>query len=730
MQPPRFITKSAFIQGYDCPQRLRYGVVDGLPSKDKGDDFLRMLAEGGFQFELLVRHAWPGETLGGFPADYEKAHRKTFDRLKECLAQGEGVLHEAVFVSGNLFARVDMLRIRGPVLELCEIKGKSFDGPVDAIEAVGVIPCACGAGSSEASMLTKPTRNKAARVRSGWRDYVADIGFQLCVVERALAAEGIKSVSVSPRLMVANKNQAACGYDWFGNVLAQVSIDPADSSQPQAKLSFISVPPPKFRSPMIAEVDVADAIKALREKNAQSESVRWRDKTLDQLIDDASQIVADQLSVDISAELGWKCRSCQYSQSTELGKPSGLQTCWSTSTASAENLFQLYRGRTYTPPELSDERDVDEDDEWVVQLIAHRKESTPLTIGGLRPEELSHGNESSSVRRIRRARQIAAMRSGRAQFSNEFAGIVAKRLLPISGSGILRFVDFETTQACLPYAIGLHPYQVVAFQFSVHALVVKNGSFDLKDIQHVETLFIGSSAETDILASDIAFATALRAALTDPVNGVADVDGPVFHWASHERTVLRMVSERLAARGGHDDLVAWIDATSRKEDDDPPGRLVDLLRIAEANTFHPLQHGRFSIKKFLPAICSETETMQDVSCLGFRSGPEDREADGCVDPYKGLPSLQAVLGEVAPALAAAIHDEDDSDDEGEGIRNGTSAMRAYQQLRFKECVQWSDATKRPMDDFAVRKALLRYCELDTAAMVVVWSWLLRSAKRC
>ncbi len=56
------ITKSLFIRAYDCPLRLRHA-LDQLPSSLDDNQHLRILAEGGFQFEKLVRLMWPGESL-------------------------------------------------------------------------------------------------------------------------------------------------------------------------------------------------------------------------------------------------------------------------------------------------------------------------------------------------------------------------------------------------------------------------------------------------------------------------------------------------------------------------------------------------------------------------------------------------------------------------------------------------------------------------------------------
>ncbi len=46
--PQNFIAKSSFIQGYDCPLRLKYAVQKTFATMSQGDDFLLMLADGGF----------------------------------------------------------------------------------------------------------------------------------------------------------------------------------------------------------------------------------------------------------------------------------------------------------------------------------------------------------------------------------------------------------------------------------------------------------------------------------------------------------------------------------------------------------------------------------------------------------------------------------------------------------------------------------------------------------
>ena len=61
-------------------------------------------------------------------------------------------------------------------------------------------------------------------------------------------------------------------------------------------------------------------------------------------------------------------------------------------------------------------------------------------------------------------------------------------------------------------------------------------------------------------------------------------------------------------------------------------------------------------------------------------------------------------------------------DEDDDVRNGGAAMTAYSRMQFS---QMSDVEREK-----IRLALLKYCELDTLAMVMLvehWMWLLSAA---
>jgi hypothetical protein len=71
------------------------------------------------------------------------------------------------------------------------------------------------------------------------------------------------------------------------------------------------------------------------------------------------------------------------------------------------------------------------------------------------------------------------------------------------------------------------------------------------------------------------------------------------------------------------------------------------------------------------------------------------------DPYKTLPSLEQFEG----------FDESEMDDELDSVADGGAAMMAYNKL------QWSYITDE--ERVMLKDALLRYCELDTLAMVML-----------
>ena len=101
---PRYLTKSRFKIGLECPTKLFYTAKPQYPNQSLEDSFLQALAQGGYQVGELAKHYYPGgHDITSL--DYEEALQQT----AELLAQNKVVIYEAAIRYNNLFIRIDIL---------------------------------------------------------------------------------------------------------------------------------------------------------------------------------------------------------------------------------------------------------------------------------------------------------------------------------------------------------------------------------------------------------------------------------------------------------------------------------------------------------------------------------------------------------------------------------------------------------------------------------------------
>ncbi len=220
----------------------------------------------------------------------------------------------------------------------------------------------------------------------------------------------------------------------------------------------------------------------------------------------------------------------------------------------------------------------------------------------------------------------------------------------------------------------------------------------------------------------VPFVKALRDALSSD-------EGTVFRWAAHENTVLNHLRRQMLAdpnvTAEVPALIAFIESITKREDTDGKavGRrnMVDLCKLAEQYYFHPSTRGSSSLKKVLPALMASSKFLRDLyrePVYGSETMPSlnlrepiawwvERDCRVC-DPYDLLPPVFAELPrEEQDALDAGVAPE---------LQEGGAAMAAYARLQFENIA--------PQERSAIEEALLRYCELDTLAMVMaVQAWL-------
>ena len=155
---PRYLTKSRFKLGCECPTKLFYtGKRDQYADQSDENSFLMILAEGGFQVGELAKLYHPGGV--DIP---ELDHDKALAQTAELLQQDKVVIFEAAIAYEKLFIRVDVLIKKGRQIKLIEVKAKSCRG------------------TDPSQFLTKK-----GKPTSDWRAYLEDAAFQKYVTKQA-----------------------------------------------------------------------------------------------------------------------------------------------------------------------------------------------------------------------------------------------------------------------------------------------------------------------------------------------------------------------------------------------------------------------------------------------------------------------------------------------------------------------------------------------------------------
>ena len=259
------------------------------------------------------------------------------------------------------------------------------------------------------------------------------------------------------------------------------------------------------------------------------------------------------------------------------------------------------------------------------------------------------------------------------------------------------FIDFETSTVAIPFHAGMRPYEPVAFQFS-HHVMHKDGR-----VEHA-----GEFLLTDpVVFPNFKFAEALKAELDKD-------EGTVFMWSPHENTILKKIVEQLENTpnppSNAPELIAFISSLVK----DGERQMYDLCKLSKSAYFHVNTKGSSSIKKVLPAVLKTSETLKAKYSQPIYGSPSgipsknfenftwwvDSETNVPHDPYGLLKDCDTTL------IGEELSDPDEL-----VIAEGGAAATAYARLQFEDLN--SESRQK------IKDALLRYCELDTLAMVMI-----------
>jgi hypothetical protein len=644
---PRYLTKSRFKLGLECPVKLYYtNKKHEYANKKQEDPFLAALAQGGFQVEELARLEYPdGILIEGDNGAYDELVAKT----NELLLRENVVIFEAAFLHDNLFIRTDILVKKGNNIELIEVKAKSYD-PLDPNNFTG----------------------KTGKLVTGWKPYLFDVAFQQYVIAQSFPLWNIRSY-----IMMADKTRNA-----EVNGLNQLfRIDRKKSNR-----TGITVLAKKeeLGTSVLSKTEVSEIVSDIRNDRHKYRGDMNFVESIELFADHYEKDEKINYPVDFSV-----CKKCEFRKcGTEDQLKSGFEECWKTQKGWAEKDFQ--RPTTMEIWNFAGGSKLLRDRDLIFM--------EDLTINDLNVVPVA-GKISASERRWIQVEKEVGGDNTVFVLEEELRQEMASWKFP------LHFIDFETSTVAIPFIKGMRPYEQVAFQFSHHCIHA-DGS-----IEHAGEFISHEAGEFP----NFRFVRALK-------NQLGNDEGTIFRYSNHENTVLNAIRTQLINSDeiDRDELIEFIESITHSNGNSVTTwmgdrDMVDLCAVYKNYYYDPYTKGSNSIKQVLPAVLKRSIFLQEkyskaIGDFGLNSFnfPSDHvwlevENGKVKDPYKSLPPLLADYDEEFLELFFSDLEE---------LNNGGAAMTAYSYL------QYVDMT--PEERELLAKGLLRYCELDTLAMVMIY----------
>ena len=290
MKKHRYLTKSRFKLGMECPTKLYYTKKKEYQNQKIDDPFLSALADGGYQVGELAKLYFPnGHDITTL--DYEEAEAQTLKLLE----QDEVIIYEPAIKFKNLFIRIDVLVKKDNHFQLIEVKSKSFDT------------------NKEKPFLNK----KGTTIKSGWKSYLYDIAFQKHVLTSAYP-----DASVDSYLMLVDKN-AECPIEGLNQ---KFKIVRDENNRKGIKVSN-TLPKECLEKKILIQVPVDKEIQLIYDgkdsKEKKERSFFEEVSFLAKMYEKNEKIISD---------IGSKCAKCEFTCSKEeerQGFRSGFKECWS-----------------------------------------------------------------------------------------------------------------------------------------------------------------------------------------------------------------------------------------------------------------------------------------------------------------------------------------------------------------------------------------------------------------
>jgi hypothetical protein len=413
------LSKSRFKLALECPTKVYYSLRrDQYVSTLENDEFLQALADGGFQVGELAKAMYRASD----PSAVEVVTRNEADQIEETralLERPDATVFEGTVSAGNLLVRADVLRKRGSVVDLIEVKSKSFNPLEDSFWG------------------------KRGDLLAEWRPYLQDVAFQAHVLRTAFPG-----LEIRPFLLLVDPT-AICSIDGLATSI-RVRRDPANHRSVRVDVSP-DVDLANLGRPLLREHDVSREVDYLIDRHVELRG--WETLTFVDFAAAMAEKVAAGLRVE--PRVSKACKTCEFYGPNEEAAPPARRSGY------AECIEERFRGLGTTPREKT-----------IFALYNHRKADALLNGNKLRlvdldDEDVGEEQDQQKIATAHRHRLQIEEASGRVQkylLEHVIRAEFDRWIFP------LHFIDFETSRPTLPFTAGRRPNQQLLFQFSHHML--------------------------------------------------------------------------------------------------------------------------------------------------------------------------------------------------------------------------------------------------------------------
>jgi hypothetical protein len=274
------LSKSDFKTGLSCPAKLYYKKM-AFPTALDGNEYMEMLAEGGYMIGYLAQLLYPEgiEIKGNLHHAAEETNRQ--------LKKENVTLFEPVVFSGGLMVQPDILVKRGRKLKLIEVKSKSFN-------------------SVELQLARK--NHKKYFVKE-FAEYLYDVAYQKMVLQSAFPG-----MELECELLMPDKAKNAEMDGMVG--MFELLRAPAAVGFKKPLVNFTGPP---------ADLELLQKHHTLDWVNI--------DEEINPLLTESKQkallyLKAIQRGEKLPAPIGINCKDCEYTAKNPETNESGFESCW------------------------------------------------------------------------------------------------------------------------------------------------------------------------------------------------------------------------------------------------------------------------------------------------------------------------------------------------------------------------------------------------------------------